>query len=215
MVVILMDGDDGGGNINDSSAAGACVPNEPVVEPWPAGSKGGQLSFEEAAAEAEIVYKISGALPLGRKRAPSNAIFPVSVSEIEPIGDVRVPTSTHDQKFAAPVGHAFECLWEVRGQNNVAIDVAKQLVLGEILCPVEDPIQVGRVELVTWNRRLQMSAKLASDFRGSPIVTENKDFDSGVQAFPALDGIALDDGAVASKRFRCSKNREHVSFACA
>ena len=86
----------------------------------------------------------------------------------------------------------FDCTAEVRREYDVAIDVAKDVVLGDLLGAVKkavDPFESAFIALHVW---LVPQAELSADFRRAFIIAEENNFCVRMQQCPALQRIPLD-----------------------
>jgi hypothetical protein len=70
-----------------------------------------------------------------------------------------------------------------------------------LLRPVKDVIEPLRAVLVSLDVGFMAEAVFITDFCGTLIVAKQNDFDIWMEEFPGLQSIALNDSAVALKRF--------------
>lgn len=98
---------------------------------------------------------------------------------------------------------------EIGQQDDVAIDVAEDLVAGDGLGAGEKVVQALGAVLVALDVRLVAESKFPGGFGGAIIGAKKDDLDVWVQGFPGLQGVALDDASVADKGFGGSEEGQH------
>src|SRR2546427_10799895 len=114
-------------------------------------------------------------------------------------GDVVVPTAAQHQEFRAHGADAFEGVPAILHQDDVAIDVAEGVVAGDGLGAGKEIVEALGAPLVALGVGLVAESELPSGFGGAFVVTEENDFDLGMQGLPGLQGVTLDDAGVAAE----------------
>ena len=125
-------------------------------------------------------------------------------------GDVRVPAAPHHQKFGEIGLDGFKRAAKVARINHVAIAVAENVVAGELLCAAKNIVNALCPEFVAFHMRFVAKAKLTGNLGGAVVVAEKNNFNVGMEKRPAFEGVALNDFAVASKRFCGGEQRQHI-----
>ena len=80
---------------------------------------------------------------------------------------------------------------------------------GDLLSPVEDAGEILGAAAVAANVWNLTDAQLAADRGGAFLVPEENEFDAGVEKFPTLQGVALDDGNLSDERLWRGEEGEH------
>ena len=81
---------------------------------------------------------------------------------------------------------------------------------GDLLRPAKNKIDALCPEFVAFHMRFVAKAQFARNLDGSGIVAEKNNFNIGMEKRPAFEGVALNDFAVASKRFCGGEQRQHI-----
>jgi len=185
VIVILMDGTDEFGDVDDGSTKGVRFADEPVVPPDAADDEGRNF-FVEASREKEVIDVVVEALDTLAFCEGDNLFLPIGFCEVERFGDVRVPAAADHEMVRIPGGESAMGIQKILSENNVAIRIADGLVTCDLLGAVEDGIEAFCAEFGAKDFRFVTNAELATDFCGSGIVTEYNDFDVGMEEFPGL-----------------------------
>jgi hypothetical protein len=209
VIVVLVDGEHDGRNVDNRFSRSEGLPDQPVIPASAADGEWGQIGPIETAGKGEVVDPIRGADlsvtggEVAKFRLPRGAFVGPGIENID------ISALADYEEFLVGGGDSAEGGTEIVKQDNVAIDVANDVVAGQLLGFGEDGMEEDRAEFVALDLRLVAKPKFAGDFRGAFVSAEKNDFVFGVKALPALDGIALDDADVAFKGFRDSEERQH------
>src|SRR5207245_3934165 len=120
-----------------------------------------------------------------------HALLPIGPREIDRSGNVSIPAATYHQKSRLGRTYDLEGGRELLRQNNVAVDIADEVVSSELLCAVKDRVEPLRSAGIDNDVRLVAEAQLAADFRCALVVAEKDDLDLWMKQLPAVEGIAL------------------------
>src|SRR6516165_7695768 len=106
--------------------------------------------------------------------------------------------------------HPFNSAAEIGSQYDVAIDIAKDVVLGNLLGAVKviiDPLESG---FISFHIRFVAHAELMTDFCSALIIAEQNHFDIWMKKLPALQSIVLDDTNMTVERLGSSEDCDHL-----
>ena len=81
---------------------------------------------------------------------------------------------------------------------------------GDLLRPAKNKIDALCPKFVAFHMRFVAKAKLTGNLGGAVVVAEKNNFNIGMEKRPAFEGVALNDFAVASKRFCGGEQRQHI-----
>src|SRR5438552_857339 len=209
VVVILMDGCDNWRNVNDSGAFHARFPDQPVIPPDAANNELRHFRIE-AAPKCEVIHRVTRLLDSLPASEGNGVGVPTGRREMEWGGDVRIPAAADHQKFGKIGLNGFKRAAKVARINHVAIAVAENVVASELLCAAKNIVNALCAEFVAFHMRFVAKAQFARNLDGSGIVAEKNNFNVGMEKRPAFEGVALNDFAVASKRFCGGEQRQHI-----
>jgi len=188
---------------------GESEPDEPVVPAGAADDEFRNFPVVETLEENEVVDPLWGPLPVGLNTEMANRVFPTCTMEIQGHLGVDAPAAPSEQKFFWELGDGFHGSAEVAHQQDVAIHIAENVVDGDLLSPVEDAGEILGAAAVAANVWNLTDAQLAADRGGAFLVPEENEFDAGVEKFPTLQGVALDDGNLSDERLWRGEEGEH------
>jgi hypothetical protein len=126
------------------------------------------------------------------------------------LGDIRIDPLANHEEFLVGGGDGAEGGAEIVEEEDVAVDVAEDIVPRNLLSLGEHVVEPLGAELTALDVRLVAEAEFAGDFRGAFIGAEENDFDFGMEAGPRLDGVALDDADVPFEGFPRGEEGKHV-----
>ena len=212
VVMILVDGRDLARNIDNIGAEVARLPNEVVIPPDAPDDERRNLGIE-AAGEGEIVDRIGAAANSFLEGELAETISGTGPVEIDGLRDVHIPATADHEKSVVDGLHALEGAAELRQKDDVAIEVAEEIVARDFLCAGEHEIEALGAEFIALHKRLVAQAELAGNFGGAGIIAEENDFHMGMEELPALERISLEDGALIPERLCGSEKREHLSLS--
>jgi hypothetical protein len=95
--------------------------------------------------------------------------------------------------------HQFESLKEIARKHDIAVGITEEFMAGHIAGPVEEIVQVFSAVLIPADLGLVPDAEVPASLRSAFLVSEEDYFDIRVEKCPALEGIPLNDVAVANK----------------
>ncbi|MBZ5539031.1 MAG: hypothetical protein LAN61_00785 [Acidobacteriia bacterium] len=98
----------------------------------------------EPARKNEIIDPLWRAPAIGSQSAATDALPAIGLGKIERLHDVRIPAPADHQEPCVLREQGLKRQPEIGEQQNVAIDVAKQVVPGNLLCAVENRAQILR-----------------------------------------------------------------------
>src|SRR5208282_4227085 len=208
IVVVLVHRTDDLGNVDDGDARGPGLPDQPLVPPVAADNQIGDLRIK-AAAKGEIVDVVIEALKALPPGALHDGFLPAGLGKIERQSDVHIPAPPDHQKGRAAGRKSRDGSQEIAGQNDVAIDVAEDVVARDLLGAAENGAQTLRAILPTLDRGFVAQTQFAADLRGARIVAEENHLHVRMQPLPAFQRIALDHRGVPGERFGGSEERNH------
>lgn len=142
----------------------------------------------------------------------ANRVFPPSALKIQGRLDVHVPAAAGEQKILLDGGNGFDAAAKVAHEQDVAIGVTENVARGELLRLVEDAGEVFCAVTVAANFENVADAQFVAYCGGAFFVAKENDFDIGMETFPALQGVALDDGDVSDERLGRGEESQHASL---
>lgn len=134
-----------------------------------------------------------------------HALLPIGPREIDRSGNVSIPAATYHQKSRLGRTYHLEGGRELLRQNNVAVDIADEVVSSEPLCAVKDRVEPLRSAGIDNDICVMADTELGADCRSALVITKQDDIDVRMKQLPALQCVALDDGGVAAKCLCSSK----------
>lgn len=164
---------------------------------------------KEALPKDKIVDPLGGTLAVGLKSEVANRIFPAFALEIQRQLNIHVPPAAGEQEVLLDRRNRFDGMPKVPHEQDVAIHVTKNIVSGELLGLVKDAGQIIRSIPVFLNGRDVPDPQLAAGCSGALFVAEQDHFHIGMEVFPALQRIALNDGNVSNERLWRSEEGDH------
>src|SRR5271163_3669480 len=185
------------------------LPDHPVVPTYPPHNERRKILAIYSPRKRKIINPPSVTLPAFFQGALPHLVFPMSRLEVNRLPNLRIPPSSNHQKSRMDRAHPAQRLAKVRHKHNVAIRIAEHVVSGDLLCSAEHEIRSPRLLYSVFNTRLVTESKFPAHFRRPLVVPEEDHFRARVQQPPAIQRIALDDCAVALKRFRGREESQH------
>src|ERR1051325_353322 len=180
IVVILVNGTNRRRDVDQQGSRGARVPQEPIVPAGPSDDELRDALVEEAFAEDEIINPLGGAPAIGAQRQIADSRTPFGLSKIEGFMDINIPAAASHQKGRSLMCDGFDGSKEVVKQENVAIDMAEQIMARGLLGMVVDAREVFSAVGVLSHGRQMANAKLAASLGGSGVVAKKKYFHVGM-----------------------------------
>src|SRR5262249_33088407 len=149
--------------------------------------------------------------PLSASLADSSSelCLPIRTCEVPGLLNLHIPALPDHQKLRVRSPYSIERASKIIHQNNVAVDITEDPVPCDRACRGEHVVQTFRALLAAFHVRFVADAEFPRDISGALVVTEKNHLDSWVSQCPALDGIALNNSALAEKRFRRGKEGKH------
>src|SRR5271166_1632895 len=95
-------------------------------------------------------------------------------------------------------------------QEDVAIDVAQEVVAGDLLGALKNPVNALGTKFIGFYVRLVTKTEFGASFCGAFFSTKNDDFYIWEKGFPAAKCVALRDFNVVTKRFWRSEKSQHL-----
>ena len=166
VIVILMNGADDFGNIDNHCAEGMGFADEPVIPPDAPDDERRNL-LVEAARKKEVIDIVVEALDALAFCEGDNLFLPIGFCEVERFGDVRVPAAADHQVVGIPFSECASGVEKILCEDDVAIRIADGLVLGDLLGASEDGIEAFCAEFGAKDFRFVTEAELTADFSGS------------------------------------------------
>src|SRR5213082_592359 len=209
VIMIVMYREHGIGHINDLAIGSERLPDQPVVPKDPPYNESRDVPSVKAARKNKIVNPFGPAPQPVPQNPPAQLRLPVLVSKIQGHGDFDVPPASHHQEVPMPLAHALHRIKKIPHQQNVAIDVAEQIVPRDGLRPAKHVVQSLCSKLVAIEVRFVAQPRLFCRFGRALLIAKQNHFHFGVQQSPAFQRILLNDSVMSDKRFRCGEEREH------
>src|SRR4029077_19799753 len=126
------------------------------------------------------------------------------------MGQGRVPSPPHHEKFRRPIGHTSDRLTERMRKYDVAIYITKEIVPGDLLSAGEDMIEALGSKFAAANARHVADTEFLRNFSRPWLLSKEKHFALGMQAHPTANGILLNSPVVALEGLGCGENRQHI-----
>ena len=209
VIMILVNGADDFGDVDNGGAEGVGFADEPVIPPDAADDERRNL-LVQATGEKEVVDVVTGAEDAVFFCEGDDALLPIGQLEIERFGDVRIPATADHQMIGIPGGECAMGVEKIVSENDVAVGVANGLVFRDLLRAMEDGVEAFGAECGAKDFGFMARAEFAGDLGGAVVVTEENDFHVGMEELPGVESVALDHVDVANERLGAGENREHV-----
>src|SRR6266436_3606277 len=199
IIMVLMYSLDDSRSIHNARAGLTRMPHQPVVPAGTANHERRRILIVKAARKGEKVDPLRWALVIRFEGKTPHRRLPVRGVEVHRRSDIGVPTLTRHQESAAESGHALSRNAKIRKENDVAIDIAKEIVVREILRSVENRRKIFSAVLIALDAGNVANSEVAGGFGSALLVAEENHVGRGMNPLPTFDGITLNDADVPAK----------------
>ncbi len=177
----------------------AGMPRQPGIPAVAAYQKRRHLSIEEIAGKTKIVHPTRTVLFAFEQGQGSQLPGPIRLAEVPRFGDVRIPTPADHQKRTVGPRHQLEPFKEIARQHDIAVGITEIFMAGHVAGPVEQVVQVLSAVLIPADLGLVPDAEVPARLRSAFLVSKEDYFRVRMEKCPALEGVPLNDIAVANE----------------
>jgi hypothetical protein len=210
VVVILVHRQDGIRRVDDGDLPPPRFIDHPIVPRRTADCKGRDV-LEERPRKDEVIKVeavIEGSSPFDErpKREPPSP----GVLEGDRFLQIEIPPPSHDQITRKPRRDGSYSREQVGKENDIGVDIAESVVLGDCMGLTKDIIKQRRAKLVASNRRQMPGSRCFGRRRSAFLIAEYQHFAARPERAPACQGISLDHPKMPLKRLGNAKKGQHV-----
>ena len=209
VVVLGLDAEHGPGDVDHRDLPAAGVEHDPAAPVAAADGEAGHVHVEPALKEEEV--GVVGDVPALLRGPPAQLCFPLRVVVVEQLGDRddRFPPHAEERFGAVFGGQRAGGGGEVGAEDDVRVDVADELVRGQLLAAAEDRGHERRAVLVAVDLRDVAHAKLSRELGCSFVVAEEDHLRLWIEPQPTADGVLLDGVELTLERLWDGEDGEH------
>jgi len=138
VIVVLMNGQNDCGSVNDGHARRPRVPDQPIVPAGAPGEEWRNLAEVQALGKDEIINPLRRTLEVCLQSTGADIRFPIRSREINRGSNLGILAPADHQKILAPGTNPLHSGTEIGEQENVAIHVAEQVVPRGSLGAIEE-----------------------------------------------------------------------------
>ncbi|PYT62378.1 MAG: hypothetical protein DMG35_07725 [Acidobacteria bacterium] len=176
IIVVLMHRHNHHGRVHDGIFRIESFPDEPVVPKHPPNYERRHVRFVRPGRKQKIIDPLGRSPPAFPQYPGAQPRLPIPDLEIHALADLGIPAPPHHQKFRMRRPHALHCIAKILHQNDVAIDVAENIVPRDLLRPAKHGVQSLGAQFVALDAGLVAKSQFLRCLRRAFLIPEQNHF---------------------------------------